>query len=101
MLLVTRLPFNVPSEPVFAARSDEYEDPFNQYAVPQAVLRFRQGFGRLIRSKGDKGAVIVLDGRMTTKAYGSWFMRSLPQTTTLRGPLAQTAAGRPMATPRP
>ena len=92
VLVLARLPFNVPTEPVFAARSALYEQPFMQYAVPQAVLRFRQGFGRLIRSKGDKGAVIVLDGRMTTKAYGSWFTRSLPQTTTLRGPLAQAVA---------
>ena len=52
---VARLPFNVPSDPVFAARSALYDQPFEQYALPQAVLRFKQGFGRLIRSKTDRG----------------------------------------------
>ncbi len=89
VLVLARLPFNVPTEPIFAARSALYEQPFLEYAVPQAVLRFRQGFGRLIRSKGDRGAVVVLDGRLTTKSYGSWFVGSLPTTTVHRGPLAE------------
>ena len=89
VLVLARLPFNVPTEPIFAARSALYEQPFLQYAVPQAVLRFRQGFGRLIRSKGDRGAVVVLDGRLTTKSYGSWFVGSLPTTAIHRGTLAE------------
>ena len=67
VLVVARLPFNVPTEPIFAARSGQYEQPFMQYAVPQAVLRFRQGFGRLIRSKGDRGVAVVLDSRITSR----------------------------------
>ncbi len=78
LLIMTRLPFNVPTEPVFAARSALYDDPFNQYALPQAILRFKQGFGRLIRSKTDRGVMVVLDGRITSKSYGTAFLGSLP-----------------------
>lgn len=81
VLVLTRLPFDVPTEPVFAARSEEYEDAFKEYAVPQAVLRFRQGFGRLIRTASDRGVVAVLDRRLTARSYGSLFMRSLPECT--------------------
>ena len=78
VLLVTRLPFNVPSEPVFAARSELYENSFNEYAVPQAILRLRQGFGRLIRTKTDKGVAIILDKRIVSRRYGKAFLKSLP-----------------------
>ena len=71
-------PFNVPSEPVFAARSELYENSFNQYAVPQAILRLRQGFGRLIRTKTDKGVAIILDKRIVSRRYGKTFLKSLP-----------------------
>ena len=93
VLVVARLPFNVPTEPVFAARSGLYEQPFMQYAVPQAVLRFRQGFGRLIRNKSDHGIVIVLDSRITSKPYGRVFLDSVPPATVLRGPLAEVLPG--------
>ena len=89
VLALARLPFNVPTEPVFAARSEQYEQPFMEYAVPLAVLRFRQGFGRLIRSKTDRGAVVVLDGRIHSKAYGKWFLSSVPPATAFRGPVGQ------------
>ncbi len=78
LLIVARLPFAVPTEPVFAARSALYDDPFAQYAVPQAVLRFKQGFGRLIRSKTDRGVLVVLDRRILSKSYGPAFTQSLP-----------------------
>jgi DNA polymerase-3 subunit epsilon/ATP-dependent DNA helicase DinG len=78
LLVITRLPFTVPSEPVFAARSERFEDPFREYAVPQAVLRFRQGFGRLIRSRSDRGVCVVLDARALSKNYGATFVKSLP-----------------------
>ena len=81
VLLVTRLPFNVPSEPVFAARSEQYEDSFNQYAVPQAILKLRQGFGRLIRTKTDRGVAIILDQRILVRRYGQAFLQSLPPVT--------------------
>ena len=80
VLLLARLPFTVPTNPVFAARSEIYDDPFNQYAVPQAVLRIRQGFGRLIRTKTDKGVVVVLDRRIVSRRYGKAFLDSLPPT---------------------
>ncbi len=91
VLVVARLPFNVPTEPIFAARSEEYENSFMQYALPQAVLRFRQGFGRLIRSKGDRGVVVVLDSRIATKQYGRTFLSSIPPATVRRGPFRQLA----------
>ena len=81
VLLLARLPFSVPTEPVFAARSELYEDSFNEYAVPQAVLRIRQGFGRLIRTKTDRGVVVILDRRILSRGYGKAFLRSLPDVT--------------------
>ena len=81
VVVLARLPFSVPTDPVFAARSEKFPDPFKQYAVPQAVLRFRQGFGRLIRTKSDRGVVVVLDRRITSKNYGNIFLRSLPHCT--------------------
>ncbi len=78
LLVITKLPFAVPSDPVFAARSEQMEQPFLDYAVPQAVLRFKQGFGRLIRSSQDRGVCAVLDRRVLSKRYGSSFVQSLP-----------------------
>jgi DNA polymerase-3 subunit epsilon/ATP-dependent DNA helicase DinG len=81
LLVITRLPFTVPTDPVFAARSEAFEDAFAGYAVPQAVLRFKQGFGRLIRSSRDRGVCAVLDRRILTKRYGTTFLQSLPECT--------------------
>ena len=81
VLLVARLPFSVPTEPVFEARSELYDSPFAEYAVPQAILRLRQGFGRLIRTRSDKGVVIILDRRTVSRGYGKSFVRSLPPVT--------------------
>jgi predicted DnaQ family exonuclease/DinG family helicase len=78
LLVITKLPFPVPSDPIFAARSEQFEEPFAQYAVPQAILRFKQGFGRLIRSADDRGACVVLDRRIVSRRYGDAFMNSLP-----------------------
>jgi DNA polymerase-3 subunit epsilon/ATP-dependent DNA helicase DinG len=79
LLAITRLPFSVPTDPVFAARSEAFENAFGDYAVPQAVLRFKQGFGRLIRSSQDRGICAVLDRRILTKRYGATFLQSLPE----------------------
>jgi DNA polymerase-3 subunit epsilon/ATP-dependent DNA helicase DinG len=87
-LVIARLPFAVPTDPVFAARSEQFDDPFNQYAVPQAILRFKQGFGRLIRSQSDRGVVAVLDRRILTKSYGAAFLNSLPSCTVRVSPVA-------------
>lgn len=81
VLLLARLPFSVPTEPVFEARSELYDDSFGAYAVPQAILRLRQGFGRLIRTKTDKGVVVLLDRRIVSRRYGKEFLRSLPDVT--------------------
>jgi DNA polymerase-3 subunit epsilon/ATP-dependent DNA helicase DinG len=78
LLIIARLPFSVPTEPIFAARAALYDDPFSQYALPQAILRFKQGFGRLIRSRTDRGVVIILDRRVLNKGYGRAFLGSLP-----------------------
>jgi DNA polymerase-3 subunit epsilon/ATP-dependent DNA helicase DinG len=91
-LAIARLPFSVPTDPVFAARSETFEDPFGQYAVPETILRFRQGFGRLIRSKTDRGVVVILDKRVLTKSYGQSFLNSLPECTVKRGLLADLPA---------
>jgi predicted DnaQ family exonuclease/DinG family helicase len=84
-LVIARLPFPVPDDPIFAARSETFDEPFSQYAVPQAILRFRQGFGRLIRSKTDRGVVVLLDKRVLTKTYGSAFLEAIPKCTFRRG----------------
>lgn len=81
LLAITRLPFSVPTDPVFAARSESFDNAFSDYSVPQAVLRFKQGFGRLIRSSRDRGVCAVLDRRILTKRYGATFLQSLPDCT--------------------
>lgn len=92
-VIITRLPFRVPTEPIQEARMKELEDrglnPFSSFTVPQAVLRFKQGFGRLIRSRSDRGIVAILDRRIVTKPYGRVFLRSLPETTFLKAPLEE------------
>lgn len=80
-VIITRLPFRVPTDPVHEARAElikqRGKDPFSDYAIPLAVLKFRQGVGRLIRHKTDKGIVTILDSRIINKAYGKKFVRSL------------------------
>lgn len=81
-VIVVRLPFSSPEEPVFVAKSEKIAaqglNPFKEYALPEAVMRMRQGFGRLIRASSDKGAFIILDRRIDTKSYGKQFLQSLP-----------------------
>ena len=71
-----------PTRPVIAARLELLDNKglnsFSKYSLPQAVLKFRQGYGRLIRTKNDKGAIIILDKRVITKRYGREFLKSLP-----------------------
>jgi DNA polymerase-3 subunit epsilon/ATP-dependent DNA helicase DinG len=101
-LIIAKLPFSVPNDPIYAARSELYDDAFHELSVPQAILRFKQGFGRLIRSKEDRGVVAVLDRRLLTKKYGQLFLDSLPHTFVRTGPAKQLPqlAGRFLNTPR-
>jgi DNA polymerase-3 subunit epsilon/ATP-dependent DNA helicase DinG len=87
VLVIAKLPFAVPSDPIFAARSELFAEPFANYAVPQAILKFKQGFGRLIRSKEDRGVVAILDRRIVSKRYGQLFLHSLPDAHVEKGPL--------------
>lgn len=81
-VIIARLPFKVPTEPVLEARAEAITlsggDPFMDYTVPQAVIRFRQGFGRLIRNRTDRGVVLILDSRVVRRGYGRLFLNSLP-----------------------
>jgi ATP-dependent DNA helicase DinG len=82
LLVITRLPFAVPTDPVVAARSEAIEKrggrPFDEYSVPEAALRLRQGFGRLIRKATDRGVVAILDSRVLSKGYGPVMLAGLP-----------------------
>ncbi|MGI8607778.1 MAG: helicase C-terminal domain-containing protein [Candidatus Dormibacteria bacterium] len=85
-VVVVRLPFAAPSDPVFRARSEGLRDSFLQLALPEAVLRLKQGFGRLIRRSTDRGAVVIFDRRVTTRSYGQHFLDALPQCSSFSGP---------------
>ncbi|RJP54328.1 MAG: DNA polymerase III subunit epsilon [Anaerolineaceae bacterium] len=91
VVVITKLPFGVPSDPIIAARSELYEDSFNEYYLPESILKFRQGFGRLIRMASDRGIVAVMDRRILTKQYGKMFLESLPQCTSRQGAAAGLA----------
>ncbi|HET7035797.1 MAG TPA: helicase C-terminal domain-containing protein [Thermomicrobiaceae bacterium] len=92
LLVISKLPFSVPSDPIFSARSEGFDNPFNDYAVPQAILRFKQGFGRLIRSSADRGVCVILDRRIVSRRYGGAFVRSLPECTVEVGSVQQLPA---------
>ena len=89
VLAIAKLPFDVPSDPIIASRSETFEDPFNEYSLPEAILRFRQGFGRLIRTQSDRGVVAVFDKRLLTKKYGRLFLESIPECHKVTGTLAE------------
>jgi ATP-dependent DNA helicase DinG len=82
-VVIVRLPFSVPDHPLIQARLESLRsrggNPFRDYSLPEAVIRFRQGVGRLIRTVTDTGEVTILDPRILSKWYGKWFLRSLPE----------------------
>ena len=88
-VIMVRLPFPVPSEPVYAARAEQVRDAFSQLALPQAALRLKQGFGRLIRRSTDRGAVVILDNRILGRDYGKAFLDVLPPASRFVGPAAE------------
>jgi DNA polymerase-3 subunit epsilon/ATP-dependent DNA helicase DinG len=88
VLAIVRLPFDRPNDPIIAARAETYENSFREYSLPEAILRFRQGFGRLIRTRSDRGVVVSFDSRLLTKSYGKAFINSLPNVTQRIGPMS-------------
>ncbi|MEM8733783.1 MAG: helicase C-terminal domain-containing protein, partial [Planctomycetota bacterium] len=84
-VIITKLPFSVPDHPLLEARLDAIRqsggNPFMDYQVPEAVIKLRQGFGRLIRTSSDQGIVVILDSRVRTKRYGPLFLEGLPKST--------------------
>ena len=82
-VIIVKLPFKVPNDPVTEAIIENIKrngrNPFNDYQVPQAVIKFKQGVGRLIRSRDDKGSIVILDNRITKKIYGKKFLKVLPE----------------------
>ena len=92
-VIIVKLPFTVPNDPVFVARAEAIEkrggSSFMELSVPEAVIKFRQGIGRLIRRSDDKGAVVVLDRRIYEKRYGSIFTASMPECKQIYQPLSE------------
>ncbi len=83
LVIITKLPFSVPSDPVFKARCEAIDreggSGFFQLALQSATMKLKQGFGRLLRSTSDRGIVLILDSRVMTKSYGPFMLRSLPE----------------------
>jgi ATP-dependent DNA helicase DinG len=90
LVVIDKLPFASPQEPLTAARIERLraqgQDPFASWQVPQAALALKQGFGRLIRSSQDRGVVALLDARLTSKGYGRTFLATLPKCRIVRSP---------------
>lgn len=90
LVIIPKLPFKVPTDPLVEARSErvkeEGRDPFMHVSVPQAIVKFKQGYGRLIRNESDQGCILCLDSRLVKRGYGRLFVRSLPTSSYAFGP---------------
>ncbi len=84
-VIITKLPFAVPNQPIIEARIEQIREsggvPFMEYQIPEAILKFKQGVGRLIRTKSDRGIIVILDARVVKKRYGRLFLNALPDAT--------------------
>ena len=96
-VVIVKLPFKVPTEPVTEARIEAMErqgrNSFREYVLPHAVIKLKQGFGRLVRTKTDRGVVLICDPRIMTKAYGRVFIQSLPECTLIQGSRSEVMDG--------
>ena len=90
-VVIAKLPFAVPDDPLVAGRAERYDDPFREFQLPQAALRLRQGFGRLLRTRSDRGAVVLMDRRVLERDYGPTFISSLPDVRVRRVPRDRVA----------
>jgi ATP-dependent DNA helicase DinG len=92
-LIIVKLPFKVPTEPLTAARLETIDqnggNSFYEFMLPHAALRLKQGFGRLIRTRLDRGAAVILDRRVFEKSYGRYFIESLPPAPVRKGPWSE------------
>ncbi|MFN8740499.1 MAG: ATP-dependent DNA helicase, partial [Pirellula sp.] len=83
LVVISKLPFSVPDHPLLEAKLEDIRkkggNPFRDYQLPEAVIKFKQGFGRLVRTATDKGVVLVTDPRLLSKSYGKLFIESLPK----------------------
>jgi DNA polymerase-3 subunit epsilon/ATP-dependent DNA helicase DinG len=91
-VIIAKLPFAVPTDPLVRARTAELRDPFGSYVLPEAVIRLRQGFGRLIRSGTDRGVVVIADSRLQTRDYARRFLEALPPANVAREPVSGVVA---------
>jgi DNA polymerase-3 subunit epsilon/ATP-dependent DNA helicase DinG len=91
-VIIAKLPFAVPTDPLVRARTADLDDPFRGYVLPEAVIRLRQGFGRLIRSGTDRGAVVIADSRLQSRDYARRFLEALPPAAVAREPVSRVAA---------